>query len=120
MKVSWLTRKMLLNAGYVERSHPKAIVKNWIRSGINPFPRFHVVKDIKYDIHLDKQEEHGKSFGFKGIETKGNMIDWELKRIKYLHHKAEFEKIEHKGFTGNEKKKKLLSNSTNFYQLILK
>lgn len=110
---------MLLNAGYMERSNPRALKRQWMRSGISPFPRFHVIRSgYQYHIHLDTKEEHGKTFGFGGIEDRGHLIVWELARIRSIHFQKAFQKLDDD--PGHQKKKKLLSHDTNFYKLLNK
>lgn len=110
MKASWLTIKMLESSGYTEQSNPKAIRRQWLRAGNDPFPRVHIIKDNGWDIHIDLKEEHGKSFGFDGIETDGNLVKWELARIRKIHFEKEFEKLKQ-----GSKMKVKLSQLINFY-----
>jgi len=97
MQVTWLTEKMLDDCGYVMKSNKKAIVKQWYRAGKNRFPRFHVTKDgKKWDIHLDKKEKHGLIGGGRGknILTSGEVIEWELARIRNIYYKKKFKKAQ--------------------------
>ena len=112
MKLTWLTIEMLKNSGYVELSNSKAIKRQWVRAGHRPFPRIHITKDFDWEIHIDLKKEHGKTFGFGGIEKSGDLVIWELARIKKIHFEKKFNQLPQES-----KNKKKLSMSINFYKV---